>query len=601
MRTCLIFLSLALVATSCGGGSDGGSTPSGTTVSVNTLDGVTGVAVDSSFQYTFSSAMNPATVTASSFFIAPTPVSAMTVAKRAIDSAACNTANALAATVSCSGSSCTLAPSAHLQGNIDYSICLTTDVRSYNGTAFERFMAQFSTGSCATGQRAVAIANSTGQTVWVGITAGTVSCLSDANCPTGASGSCIGANAAAGVSGVCGCSGDASRCGSVSTCSTSNNCCYWNLPTLTTSQIHLVDGDQSIICFPAAASGSTIQWSGNIFARTGCNSTGQQCQTGDCGAGSDGICPTGTGGNPPAALFEFTFSNQSDFSTTPGPDYYDISIINGINVGVSAGPVSGTYAAESGNPYSCTAPGSTSAQGSLPACPWTVTPTVNGTDRSTLLRDVAPSAFSGAGSCPNGGTPNSLRYCACTSDADCSAGSLLCGFAMNASASQYTNVCGTHIGWWTADQLCGSSINVSPLGEPLGCATAVTNSDATTSTHTNFFACTQPAGATNPEQAQSCYTDGAAADCCGCATSASSPFVANWPSVLSPNFGGSDNGCYNKNTNWFTVAQPWLVYLKVACPTAYTYPFDDATSTFTCSGSSSVGAPNYTITFLPTN
>ncbi len=454
---------------------------------------------------------------------------------------------------------------------------------------------------CATGLRTVSITNSTGQTIWVGIAAGTISCQSDSDCPTGTSGSCVGANPAAGVSGTCGCAGGSGSCGSISTCNTANNFCYWNLPSLTASQINLANGAQSTICFPAAASGSTIQWSGNIFARTGCDANGQHCQTGDCNASTDGICPTGTGGNPPASLFEFTFSNQSSFTTTPGPDYYDVSIINGINVGVAATPVAGTYAAESGNPYSCTAPGSTSAQGSLLACPWTITPTVSGTDRSTLLRDVAPTAYSGAGSCPNGGSPNSLGYCECATNADCNAAGLHCGFAMNASASQYTNVCGSHIGWWTADQLCGSSIAVSPLGDPLNCAANVANSDGSTSTNTNFLACTEPAGAANPLQAQSCYTNGAAADCCGCATSASSPFVASWPTAMSPDFGGSDNGCYNHNTNWFTVAQPWLVYLKQACPTAYTYPFDDATSTFTCLGSATVGAPNYQITFLATN
>lgn len=600
MHKRMLFLLLALITTSCSSGG-GGSPPIDTTVSVNSLDGASRVALDSTFKHTFAGAVKSSTATASSYFILPTPAAAASVSKRTVDSTICNTANALPASISCSSTECVLDPTSNLDAGTNYTICLTSDIHYSSGTAFEGFMAQFTTGSCATGERAVFFTNSTGQTVWVGIAAGTISCNSDAECPAQASGSCVGANPAAGVAGSCGCAGSASNCGTVSTCSTANNFCYWNLPTLTSSQINLANGAQSTICFPAAPSTGNIQWSGNIFARTGCNSSGQQCQTADCNAGTDGICPTGTGGNPPAALFEFTFSNQSSFPA-PGPDYYDISIINGINVGVSAGPVSGTYAADSSNPYSCTTPGSSSAQGSLLACPWTITPTVSGTDRSTQLRDVLPSTFSGVGSCPNGGSPNSLGYCECATNADCTPGSLFCGFAMNASSgNQYTNVCGTHIGWWTADQLCGSSINVSPLGAPLNCASTVTNSDGSSSTYTNFFACTQPAGTSNPLQAQSCYTNGAATDCCGCATSGSNALAGDWPTAMSPGFGGSDNGCYNNNSNWATVVQPWLVYLKQACPTAYTYPFDDATSTFTCTGSASVGTPDYSITFLATN
>jgi hypothetical protein len=38
--------------------------------------------------------------------------------------------------------------------------------------------------------------------------------------------------------------------------------------------------------------------------------------------------------------------------------------------------------------------------------------------------------------------------------------------------------------------------------------------------------------------------------------------------------------------------------LKDACPTAYSFPFDDLTSTFTCRGSTSANT-GYTITFCP--
>jgi hypothetical protein len=282
----------------------------------------------------------------------------------------------------------------------------------------------------------------------------------------------------------------------------------------------------------------------------------------------------------------------------PGPDFYDVSIINGINLAASFGPVAGTYQAVSGDPYSCTTPGSQVAQGSLEACNWTITPTVSGADQTTLLRNVSPVNANGQ-TCGTGAAPNSIGYCECSTDSDCSASGLVCGLAQNAGKDQYTQVCGNKIGWWTADQLCGSSTGAkAPLGAPLNCGTTFSNSDGSISTYTNLHICTQPAGATKPEQAQSCYNSAAVSDCCGCATSASAD--GSWPTTLNPGFGGSDNGCYSNNPNWVSIAQPWLVFLKNACPTAYTYAFDDATSTFTCQGSSTVGPPSYQVSFFDT-
>jgi len=445
--------------------------------------------------------------------------------------------------------------------------------------------------TCNSSERNFLITNNSGQDIWLGVTAGTVSCLQDSDCPTGASGSCVGAVPATSTAGVCGCAGDTSQCGSISQCNTNNNHCYWNLPSMTASQMHLSSGGTSNICFPAPASGQNIQWSGNIFARTGCDSNGQNCKTGECGNAANQACPVGTGGNPPTALAEFTLSNQGkNAPATAGSDYYDVSIINGVNVGIMMAPTSGTFTATSGDPYSCQTPGNTSASGQLSACNWTITPnipTASPTDQSDLLRNVFPSTFSGNGSCPNGGNPNSLGYCTCSATSDCSSQSLLCGLAMNASTGQqYTQVCGTQIGWWTADQLCKSDDGTS--GSTLSALSCnASNNDLYSCTGTN---------------AQSCYNNAADGNCCGCATSASSPYVSSWPLVFSPNFGGSDNACYDHNSNWFTVAQPWIVFLKQACPTAYTYPYDDATSTFTCQGpGTSTSFPDYNITFVATH
>lgn len=458
--------------------------------------------------------------------------------------------------------------------------------------------------TCDTDERAFTINNNSSQEIWLGVTAGTLSCLTDADCPTAAAGSCIGADPATSKAGSCGCA-TSSDCGSVAQCNTNNNFCYWDSPALSVGQMKLnATKGQSLLCFPAPQAGQNIQWSGNMFARTGCNATGQQCATGECGSKANKNCPTGTGGNPPNTLLEFTLSNQTA-TPIPGPDFYDISIINGINVAVSFMPKAGTYKADSSDPYSCAGPGSTTQAGSLSPCTWQVNPTISDVDYTSLLRNVTPTAIAANAQCPNGSTPNALANCECESDTDCSAAGLACGLALNAKKNQqYTKVCGTHIGWWTADQICGSSINnVSPFvpfGAPLNCADTVINSDGSSSTNTNLHICTKPATAPAPEQAQSCYSEGAVSDCCGCATSGSAEFQ-HWPTVLSPSFGGGDNGCYSNNSKWVHTVQPWLVFLKQACPTAYTYPFDDATSTFTCEGvANSAGPPSYDLTFFDT-
>lgn len=462
--------------------------------------------------------------------------------------------------------------------------------------------ATISSSCTGEGERLFTVKNDSDEDIWLGITAGTISCFSDSDCPTSAAGSCLGADVATSTVGLCSCTNSSDECGTISKCNEDNKQCFWNLPELGVSQMNLAaNGGNTVLCFPGPPAGKNIQWSGNMFARTGCNATGQACETGECGSAENGPCPTGKGGSPPATLLEFTLSNQTgDAPSSAGPDFYDISIIGGINLGMEMGPVADTFEAVANDPYSCKTPGSQTASGDLEACSWQVDPTVEGVNRTSILRNVKPVSFAASGTCPNGGTPNSLGFCVCTADANCSDGQF-CGNALNASDAKFTSVCGNNIGWFTANVICGSSIDTkTPFGAPINCTNTVTNSDGSTSTYTNLHLCKKPDAAPNAEQAQSCYNDAAIEDCCGCATSASSPFFATWDLVLSPSFPGTDNGCFATNTNWENIAQPWLVFLKKACPTAYSYPFDDATSTFTCKKGSTKGPPAYELTFFST-
>ncbi|KAK9165606.1 hypothetical protein Scep_000797 [Stephania cephalantha] len=68
-------------------------------------------------------------------------------------------------------------------------------------------------------------------------------------------------------------------------------------------------------------------WSGRFWARTGCNFDGNgigSCSTGDC---TGGLKCQG-GGTPPVSLAEFTLGTNVD------KDFYDVSLVDGYNVGV---------------------------------------------------------------------------------------------------------------------------------------------------------------------------------------------------------------------------------------------------------------------------
>ena len=130
-----------------------------------------------------------------------------------------------------------------------------------------------------------------------------------------------------------------------------------------------------------------------------------------------------------------------------------------------------------------------------------------------------------------------------------------------------------------------------PYG-PLDCSTSITDGDgSTTTTLTDLLECTAA-------NAASCYNLAGAGDdnCCGCATDPSNTLATDWPPAT---IGSS---CQGNNPTWAAQAQPLLVYLKQACPTAYTYPFDDPTSTFQCSTTGATNMMGYKVTFdaLPT-
>jgi hypothetical protein len=366
---------------------------------------------------------------------------------------------------------------------------------------------------------------------------------------------CPGQTIVVGVNGGyvqdCGAGGS---CPAGTTCLTSRSPpgCFWSFPRPACGSpvLHTGESVTWLLDTPPIAA---IKWSGNLYAATQCASDGTGCKTAMCAISTAGTtvvqpCADGIGPDGPTTLAEFTLSST-------GVDFYDVSMINGVNVPVAMAPMGG--AADPANPYTCATAG---------ACAWQFDPHVllggASTDESTLLRAVAAGGI------------------ACNSDGDCAAGQK-CGSAVDFTTSTLSKRCGAPVGWWTADELCIYTGNA--LGAPVNCSAAV----AGQGTVANLYGC-------NGANAGSCYQPGANASCCGCPM-----WSFGGQSVpVAPGF-----QCDGTNAQWTSSAQPWAAFVKSACPSAYSFPFDDATSTFTCSTASpSAANPNamgYRITFCP--
>jgi len=198
--------------------------------------------------------------------------------------------------------------------------------------------------------------------------------------------------------------------------------------------------------------------------------------------------------------------------------------------------------------------------------------------------------------------PGQSGFCQCASNSECPGSFPYCGVQYlpgvipAVGVNAFIKECGTFAAWWTVDDFCGNQANV--VG-PFSCGASIPDSDYdSTKKETNLATLLGCAGAFggNPENGQSCYNNQATADCCGCATFPDNPLSANWPT---PSFGtgkDSDGACWSNNSTWVSQVQPWLVNLKLACPTAYTYPYDDVTSTFQCQGAGPTNLLGYQIT-----
>ncbi|KAK7872112.1 hypothetical protein R5R35_005188 [Gryllus longicercus] len=75
-------------------------------------------------------------------------------------------------------------------------------------------------------------------------------------------------------------------------------------------------------------------WAGRFWGRTGCGNG--LCATGDCGNGA--LECNGAGGEPPVTLAEITLNGDQN------QDFYDVSLVDGFNIGVQITPQGGSGA-----------------------------------------------------------------------------------------------------------------------------------------------------------------------------------------------------------------------------------------------------------------
>lgn len=370
----------------------------------------------------------------------------------------------------------------------------------------------------------------------------------------------------------------AAGCPTGTSCAT-NGFCYWTNPTPTTGSIHLTSGGgTSTVTIPATSVDPTVQWSGNISASLNCNGS-STCEQASCSnAGGSTPCLPSKGFLQPATQAEFTMLLN-------GADSYDVETINGFHIPISITPVysfSPAIAAQADN-YYCNSSAANPAASGFGVCDWTTA-----APPSTYYNWVTTNDNAGCGSCP----PSSTTQ--------------VCGLD-----SSFNYGCGKFLGYWSADEVCGSANVPAAIQTAFGC-----NTQLSTLSPTGFFpsgytmydlmACKVPANDTN-SFLNSCYGTYSGVpsnnqiQCCGC---------IDWWTVagIGSNSNSHTTSCTKPGQSspqtdpvWNQHLQSTVEWMKKACPSAYVYPFDDETSTMTCTNTLS-GSPNstgYTITFCP--
>ncbi|MEP6609512.1 MAG: hypothetical protein ABJA83_12645 [Burkholderiaceae bacterium] len=293
-----------------------------------------------------------------------------------------------------------------------------------------------------------------------------------------------------------------------------------------------------------------------------------------------------------------------------------MSIINGTNFATAFGPTS--LSASTTNGYFCGTAGSSSAtnggytSGSiagLPSAPWTMTPT------SASFPPGVTTAPQSAASYFRVVNPSTSSPTSCTSNSGCtSAPDTACGWPMSSvkmgagfNYQSGSQVCGKPVAWMTADTIWGQNSTASNQA-PFAFTTSFPNGNSGTVAVSDLQLCINSTysayinngtSSTFPIQPVALACGGVMWD----ATESPGP-QQNPATNVGQNLTQPTQSVQTANANWLSYVLPTINWLKQACPTCYTYPFDDMSSTFTCSDTPPNPNPNtmppstaYSITF----
>lgn len=146
--------------------------------------------------------------------------------------------------------------------------------------------------------------------------------------------------------------------------------CFFKNPYSDDKNFKLEIGQSKQVPIPILDNGLDLIWSGAITGKTGCDATGANCKTADCGSDAQvaGNCISSQGFQQPATQAEITMAKQNI-------DFYDVEIINGVHIGVSMNPTNGAMTT---NPYTCGNPGSKYPKSDKAGgCSWKMDPPFN--------------------------------------------------------------------------------------------------------------------------------------------------------------------------------------------------------------------------------
>lgn len=309
---------------------------------------------------------------------------------------------------------------------------------------------------------------------------------------------------------------------------------------------------------------------GAIYGRTKCNTATGVCQTASCPVISGtGTCQVSVGAPNPTTIFE---TNMDAAAASDG--VYDVSVINGFNI---PGEVKSLMPISS-NPFGCGQSAGALIQpvgSSLGACPWVFTPP------STVSPDAPENYYWVSSGAQDG----------CTSSNNCSAGQV-CGMAYSSSTTSEGTTpinrrCGTFLGYRTiADYIGYTAIaqwGTLDLFTSYGLGTLLPgsygNAPATPpnapATYADMYGCV----VTDNNSLNTGYGTGTPpnplpnTNTCGC-------YDWNQAGSVVPTAQASQ--CTQTNSLWTSTVFDRIKWLKQACPTAYSYQFDDKSVSFQC-------------------